>query len=79
MKHRHKCISKEENLYIKKLFYTALVLILHCTLYKCNSIIPQVFNRCDPLQILIFNYVYEEGEVPGVALTRWQLSKHSAV
>ena len=31
-----------KNLYIKKLFYAALVLFLHCTLYKCNSIIPQV-------------------------------------
>ena len=31
-----------KNLYIEKLFYAALVLFLHCTLYKCNSIIPQV-------------------------------------
>ena len=31
-----------KNLYIMKLFYAVLVLFLHCTLYKCNSKIPQV-------------------------------------
>ena len=48
LKHRHKCISKcfyFLRIYrLRSYFYDVLLLFLHCTLYKCDSIIPQALN-----------------------------------